>query len=72
VDVYYEDIVVGYWKTVKFSGALPASRIQDMLDRVEKLQQAVKFAREEANNAEVEEMKAGEVLFGYIFGERNR
>lgn len=72
VDVYYEDIVVGYWKTVKFSGALPASRIQDMLERVEKLQQAVKFAREEANNAEVEEMKAGDAVFGYLFGERSR
>src|SRR5215831_14089262 len=23
VEVYYEDVVVGYWKTVKFSGALP-------------------------------------------------
>jgi hypothetical protein len=43
-----------------------------MLERVEKLQQAVKFAREEANNTEAEEMKAGEVLFGYVFGERNR
>ena len=24
VEVYYEDVAVGYWTTVKFSGALPA------------------------------------------------
>lgn len=47
VDVYYEDVPVGYWTTVKFSGALPARRVNELLDRVEKLQQAVKFAREE-------------------------
>jgi hypothetical protein len=43
-----------------------------MLERVEKLQQAVKFAREEANNVEAEELKAGDAVFGYIFGERSR
>ena len=69
VEVYYEDIVVGYWKTVKFSGALPATRVNDMLERVEKLQQAVKFAREEANAVEVEELKAGDALLGYLFGQ---
>ena len=45
VDVYHEDVVVGYWKTLKFSGALPAKRVNELVDRVEKLQQAVKFAR---------------------------
>jgi hypothetical protein len=67
VDVYYEDTTVGYWRTVKFSGALPAQRVNALLERVEKLQQAVKFAREEANNSEVEEQKVGEVIFNYLF-----
>jgi hypothetical protein len=67
VEVYYEDVTVGYWKTVKFSGALPAKRINELVERVEKLQQAVKFAREEANNAEIEQQKAGERIFGYLF-----
>ena len=67
VDVYMEDIVVGYWKTVKFSGALPASRVKELLDRVEKLQQAVKFAREEANGIEVQDKRVGETLFSYLF-----
>jgi len=68
VEVYYEDIIIGYWRTVKFSGALPAQRVNELLNRVEKLQQAVKFAREEANNLEVEEQKLGEAIFKYIFG----
>jgi len=67
VEVYYEDITVGFWRTVKFSGALPARRVADLLDRVEKLQRAVKFAREEANGHEVRQEKVGDALFGYLF-----
>jgi len=68
VEVYYEDVVVGYWRTVKFSGALPAQRVNELLTRVERLQQAVKYAREEANNTEVTEQKVGAQLLGYLFG----
>lgn len=68
VEVYYEDVVVGYWKTVKFSGALPAKRIHELIERVEKLQRAVKFAREEANNAEAADQKVGEKVFQFLFG----
>ena len=68
VEVYYEDIAVGYWTTVKFSGSLPAKRVSELLDRVEKLQQAVKFAREEANNTEAVDRKVGDKVFGYLFG----
>ena len=39
-----------------------------LLERVEKLQQAVKFAREEANNTEVTDQKVGAAIFGYLFG----
>jgi len=67
VEVYYEDVTVGYWRTVKFSGALPAQRINDMLQRVERLQEAIKFAREEANNVEVTDQKIGDKVFGYLF-----
>jgi len=68
VDVYYEDVAVGYWTTVKFSGALPAKRVNDILDRVLALQTAVKFAREEANNADAVDQKVGSAVFGYLFG----
>ncbi|MDT0344718.1 DUF7873 family protein [Streptomyces litchfieldiae] len=67
VEVYYEDIPVGYWTTVKFSGALPARRVNELLERIEKVQQAVKFAREEANGMEVTDQRVGEALFGYLF-----
>jgi hypothetical protein len=69
VEVYYEDVTVGYWRTVKFSGALPAQRINELIARVERLQEAVKFAREEANSLEVEEQKVGEPFFRYLFGD---
>lgn len=66
VEVYYEDVTVGYWRTVKYSGALPARRVAELTERVEKLQRAVKFAREEANGHEVTQLRVGEALFGYL------
>jgi hypothetical protein len=68
VEVYYEDVPVGYWSTTKFSGALPARRVNELTDRVEKLQAAVKFAREEANSAEAVDQHVGDALFGYLLG----
>lgn len=68
VEVYYEDVLVGYWRTVKYSGALPAKTVNEMLDRVEALQEAVKFAREQANSLEAKDIKVGETLLGFVFG----
>ena len=62
-----EDVVVGYWDTVKQSGALPIPRKRELLDRLEKLSQAVKFAREQANDAEAPEHKIGAAVFGFLF-----
>ena len=59
VETYTEDVVVGYWTTVKFSGAIPAREKNEILDRVRKLQEAVKSAREEANSMAVESEKIG-------------
>jgi hypothetical protein len=67
VQTYMEDKPIGDWTTVKFSGALPAVRRRQILDRVETLQRAVKYAREEANAAEVTDQKAGDAVFGYLF-----
>ncbi|MBD0743415.1 hypothetical protein [Streptomyces sp. CBMA152] len=69
VEVYYEDVPVGYWTTVKFSGALPARRVNELLARVEKVQQAVKFAREEANGIDVTDQRVGDAIFGYLFSQ---
>jgi hypothetical protein len=67
VEMYHEDVKVGEWQTTKFSGAIPAEERNRMLERVEKLQEAVKFAREEANNIEVQPVKNGKKLFDYVF-----
>ncbi|HEY4384716.1 MAG TPA: hypothetical protein VGN34_09610, partial [Ktedonobacteraceae bacterium] len=67
VEVYYEDVVVGNWRTIKFSGALPSQRVNELLNRIEKLQEAVKFAREEANGLETTEHKVGAKILGYLF-----
>lgn len=61
-----EDIVVGYWDTVKHSGALRSPRKQQLLERVEKLSKAVKFAREKANAEEAENQKIGKTIFDYL------
>lgn len=68
VSVWQEDVVVGDWTTVKFSGAVPQSTVSDMLDRVGKLTEAVKQARETANSQLVTDVAVGESLFGYLFG----
>jgi len=64
----FEDKPVGTWRTIKFSGALPAQKVADMLERVERLQKAVKFAREEANSRDVDQVKVGEKVFNFLFG----
>ncbi|MEQ8674154.1 MAG: hypothetical protein RLP44_08965 [Aggregatilineales bacterium] len=68
VEVYYEDVIVGYWRTVKYSGAMPAARVSTLLERVRKLQESVKFAREEANSLEITDQKVGAAIFNYLFG----
>lgn len=67
VEVFSEDQIVGYWKTVKFSGALPQKRVTELVERVQVLQQAVKYAREEANTIEAKPMKEGGAIFDYLF-----
>jgi hypothetical protein len=61
-----EDVVVGYWDTVKHSGALPAPRKKELMSRIEKLSQAVKFAREKANSADAETVGVGKPIFDYL------
>jgi hypothetical protein len=69
VQVYTEDVPEGDWTTVKFSGALPETRRRQLAERVTKLQQAVKYAREEANAAEIADLKAGERVFAWLLAE---
>lgn len=68
VDTFTEDVLVGTWNTTKLSGALPATVVSELVAKVEKLQAAVKFARETANSIEVTEQKVGEPIYKYLFG----
>lgn len=68
VEIYHEDVRVGTWKTIKYSGAMPASEVRVLTEKVEKLITAVKFAREQANNTEAVSIKVGEALSGYLVG----
>lgn len=67
VELFHEDVIVGTWTTVKFSGALEQSRVNELAERVNKLSTAVKFAREEANNTDVVDKQAGKAVFDYLF-----
>ncbi len=66
VEMYYEDVVVGKWETLKFSAALSADAKNAVLARLVKLQEAVKMAREEANSIEVKDVKVGEKIFDFV------
>jgi len=66
VDVWHEDVLVGIWSTIKYSGAMPEARKTLLLERVEKLQRAVKFAREDANSATASPVQGGAKIFGYL------
>jgi hypothetical protein len=70
VEMYMEDVWVGTWTTVKFSGAIPAAVRNAMLERLRKLLEGVKTAREEANAMEVRGVKVGATLLGFVFDGR--
>ena len=64
-----EDVVAGTWVTVKYSGAMPAPRKKQLLNRIEKLTNAVKMAREQANASEAQDKKLGKEVFDFLFGQ---
>lgn len=68
VEMYHEDVKVGEWKTIKFSSALAAQEKNEIVQRIRKLQEAVKFAREEGNSMEVNETRIGNKVFDFVFG----
>lgn len=68
-EMLQEDVLVGYWKTIKFTSRIPSSRRVAMLAQVDKLLDAVKVAREQANMTEVKRMTIGRELLSTIFGD---
>lgn len=65
-EMYYEDVIVGHWNTIKFSAAIPATDKRQLLERVDKLRDAVKVAREQANTLEAQQVSYGKTIFDYL------
>lgn len=61
------DVLAGYWTTVKYSACVEPSRVDELVERVDTLLRAVKYAREEANMAEVEHLKIGKTVMDWVF-----
>jgi len=62
-----EDVVVGHWTTTYFSGAIPRPKKRKFLERITQLQEAVKFAREQANSLEADQQQVGKKVLSHIF-----
>lgn len=67
VETYAEDVIVGFWETIKFSGAMPAARKTELLERIDGTVQAVKTAREAANDAVVTNQSVAQPLLDHLF-----
>jgi hypothetical protein len=69
VQSYNEDVLVGTWKTIAYTATLSPMSRQKYLNKANAFLEAVKQAREAANNVEVTEKKIGAEVFNYILGE---
>ncbi len=62
-----EDVLQGIWTIVNYHGGIKELQREKWLDRVAELRVAVKAARCEANDTEVEQQKVAQKLFDYVF-----
>lgn len=62
-----EDVIAGTWVTIKHSGAIAAPRKKQLLGRIERLSNAVKQAREQANAVTTTDQTPGKEVFDYLF-----
>jgi len=60
------DEIIGWWTNVKHSGALTMGQKKTLQLRIRELVKAVKFAREEANEAVTAQPNTGGKLFSYL------
>jgi hypothetical protein len=62
-----EDVIAGYWKTVRHSGAIAKPIKQAMIDRANKLLIGIKTAREQANDIAADQKPAvGAMIFDFL------
>lgn len=72
VDLVHEDVNVGKWETIAFSGAIPAKQQHEYVVRIKKLIEAVKTAREQANLMDASSVKTGNSVFSFVFGDSSK
>lgn len=63
-----EDVTAGYWTTTKFATVLPFTQKRDILERIDRLQEAVKIARENANSVDVADTMIAAPVLAFVFG----
>lgn len=66
-ELLMEDRPIGDYHAVRFSGAISKTRRDELAERVDTLIQAVRFAREEANSTQVEDVRIGKRIVDYLF-----
>lgn len=62
-----EDVAAGDWTTIYHTTRIPAADKAKALERVRRLLEAVKTARERANAIEVDKKKISDKLLGFVF-----
>jgi hypothetical protein len=66
-ELFTKDVPVGTWTQILYSGSIPTDRKNTLLERIKKLQDAIKQAKEQANLLEVQKHKVAEAVFAYVF-----
>jgi len=66
VQTYSVDERQGTWLTKRWSGMVTPAEKAALLARLDKLAQAVKKARQRANNSDVKQINVGDALFNFI------
>lgn len=67
VDVFMQDVIVGDWTTTVYSGAISRARRDQILTRINTLDDAVKRAVEEANGIDVPQEEVSSEIFEFLF-----
>lgn len=70
VEMQNKDVTVGKWITTAMSKAISQVEKDTMLRKATKLRDAIIFAREKANQQEVQDKTIGNSLFSFVFGDQ--
>jgi len=69
VEMIDNEVLVGYWDTLRFSGAFTDNRKHQIIGRIMTFKNAVKFAREKANQTEAINQEVGAKVMGFILAD---